>query len=67
MALTNKLQHSLISKIEAKPSFRSIGAVIDLMERVWSTIEAFPNLGKNVSKKLQEIESKINEWKIDKI
>jgi len=34
---------------------RPIGAVIDLMERVWSTIEAYPELGKTISKKLQDL------------
>ena len=58
LTLTNRLQHSLINKIELKQNFRPIGVIIDLMERVWSTIEAFPNLGKNISKKLQEIEAK---------
>jgi hypothetical protein len=53
----------LISKIEKKNA-KSISVVIDLMERVWSTIEAFPDLGKTASKKIQEIEKNINFWRI---
>jgi len=30
------------------------------MERVWSTIEAFPDLGKNESKRLQNLSMRIN-------
>lgn len=31
---------------------------------MWSTIEAFPDLGRNLSKKLQQIEKSIKQWKI---
>lgn len=37
------------------------------MERVWSTIEAYPDLGKSVSKNIQDIENKIKEWRIKNI
>lgn len=59
MCQTNILQNSLIEQIQNKNDFKSIGAAIDLMERVWSTIEAYPDLGKSVSKNIQEIENKI--------
>lgn len=60
-------QNSLIEQIEEKADFKSIGAAIDLMERVWSTIEAYPDLGKSVSKNIQEIENKIKEWRLKNI
>lgn len=31
---------------------------------MWSTIEAFPDLGRNLSKKLESIEKNIKSWKI---
>lgn len=31
---------------------------------MWSTIEAFPDLGRNLSKKLQFIEKDIKQWKM---
>ena len=53
LTLTNELQSLIMNKIENKTSFQPISEVIDSMERIWSTIETFPDLGKNVSKKIQ--------------
>lgn len=50
---TNALQGSLIEQIQNRTDFKPIGVAIDLMERVWSTIEAFPDLGKSVAKNIQ--------------
>lgn len=44
-----------MSKIKAKDSTQSISVAINKMEKIWSTIEAFPDLGKTSSKKLQDI------------
>lgn len=64
---TNVLQSSLIEQIQKKTDFQSIGVAIDLMEKVWSTIEAFPDLGKSVSKSIQDITKKITDWRISKV
>lgn len=33
------------------------------MEVIWSTIERFPDLGKNVNNGVKEIDLQINKWK----
>jgi hypothetical protein len=56
-----------MTKIKSKDNFKSISAVIDLMERSWSTIEAFPDLGKSESKNLKRIYGLMKDWKKNKI
>jgi len=37
------------------------------MEQMWSTIEAFPDLGRTISKNMAEIYNQIRFWRIKEI
>lgn len=60
---TLRLQNDLIDRVSKKKNCRCVPDIIDKMEVIWTTIEKYPDLGKNESNEIKDIDNKINKWK----
>ncbi len=49
------MQDKIMKTINKRGNLRKMCDAIDQMERMWSTIEAFPNLGDSSSKKARQL------------